>query len=79
MGIYDYNKYLESAERRIREAEYNDDSKEIIFDFENELFIEGVSTSRVLKYLSNSHMYAQWLGDICISEATTSDIKRFLG
>ncbi|NPE30668.1 hypothetical protein HNV12_22470 [Methanococcoides sp. SA1] len=51
MGIYDYDKLIESAERRIKEADYHDVTKDTIIDFENHLFLEGISISRVRTYL----------------------------
>ncbi|TGC08138.1 tyrosine-type recombinase/integrase [Methanolobus halotolerans] len=75
MGIYDFDKYLDSAERRIYEADYSQSSKDTIFEFESQLFLEGISKARVIKYLSHCSMFAKWL-DTDIKSATESDIKR---
>lgn len=79
MGIYDEDKLLNAAEQRVKDAEYHPDTKEAIIDFENFLFLEGASSPRVRAYISQIHMYATWLKDIPLPDATITDIKRFLG
>ena len=75
MGIYDFDKYLDSAERRIHEADYSQSSKDTIFEYESQLFLDGISKARVIKYLSHYNMFAKWLGTD-INAATETDIKR---
>lgn len=79
MGIYDDDKLLESAERKIREADYPSTTKDAILDFENHLFLDGISIGGVRAYISQLHMYAIWLNDIPLPNASVSDIKRFIG
>ncbi|WP_406660872.1 tyrosine-type recombinase/integrase [Methanolobus sp. ZRKC3] len=77
MGIYDYDRYLEKAETRIREAGYGQSSKDTIFEYESQLFLDGLSKPRIIKYLSHCHMFATWL-DTDIPTATEADIKRVI-
>ena len=51
MSIYNHEKDLIRAEERIKEAEYSEKNKEYIFRFENNLFAQGISIVRILKYM----------------------------
>lgn len=61
MGIHDYkiNKTLPAVEEKIRTAEYSDNNKIAILDFENYLFATGVGGLRVLSCISTMNMYAK--------------------
>ncbi|WP_440952024.1 tyrosine-type recombinase/integrase [Methanococcoides sp. FTZ1] len=79
MGLYNNEKLIASAEEKIKASEYHEVTKQCILDFENELFLEGLSASRVRTYVSHVHMYGLWLGDLPLLDVTISDVKRFLG
>ncbi|WP_342304390.1 tyrosine-type recombinase/integrase [Methanolobus sp. ZRKC5] len=77
MSIYDHEKNLKRVEKRIREAEYSEKNKANIFRFENYLFAKGLTTVRVLKYLSQINIISRELG-IDFEDATKDDIERYV-
>lgn len=60
MSIYEHERNLQSVENRIRNANYCTDNIKLIFKFENYLFANGLSSVRVLKYLSHINIIATW-------------------
>lgn len=78
MQLYKYEKKISAAEKQIAEAPYSATNKELIFEFENTIFAEGLSDARVLKYLSQLHNLAQMF-DKDFSDITKSDVIRVVG
>lgn len=78
MDLYGYDKKIKAAENHILEAPYPDNNKELIIEFENVLFAEGLSKARVLKYLSSLHNLAQWFGKP-FDEVTKLDVYKLVG
>ena len=73
MGIHNFEGQLISTEDRIRDAEYSQRNKDILFRFENHLFAEGLKTPSILKHLKLLNLIAQWIdGDLDM--ATKDDI-----
>jgi hypothetical protein len=52
MTLYNYEKSVKAAEKRIQTATYSEINKNLILKFENTLYAEGISSARVLKYLN---------------------------
>ncbi|MDG6244467.1 MAG: tyrosine-type recombinase/integrase [Methanolobus sp.] len=77
MGLYDYKKNIESAEKRIIEAAYSQKNKDIIFAFVNVLYAEGLSDARILKYLSQLNILSEKFGKD-FDQVTMADMYRFL-
>ncbi len=75
MGLYNYSRKIENAERRIREAEYSQKNKDFIFSFIHVLYAEGLSEARILKYLSQLNILSEWFGKD-FDQVTTSDVYR---
>jgi integrase len=51
-SIYDFDKILQRAEAKVKSATYPEEYKDLIFEFENTLFAEGIKPPRIIKYLS---------------------------
>ena len=49
MSLYDYDKRLKGAEKRIETASYSERNKEFLFRYEDDLFAEDLSAARVSK------------------------------
>lgn len=75
MELYKYEKKISAAEKQIADANYSDKNKELIFEFENTIFAEGLSNARVLKYLSQLHMLSQMF-DKDFSDIIKADVYR---
>lgn len=78
MDLYNYDKKIDRAERLILEASYSEKNKELIFEFENIIFAEGLSRARVLKYLSSLHNLSQWF-DKPFPDITKVDVYKLVG
>jgi site-specific recombinase XerD len=79
MDLYNFDKILNSTEKRIENASYSKRDKDILFDYEDDLFTEeDLSIARVTKYLSQLHRLRNWL-DIDFQEATERDLKNLVG
>lgn len=74
MPLYDYDRMLSTAEERVRNADYCEENKELIFKFERSLFLEGLKKPRILKYVSQLNVMAGW-HDFKYSEVTREDIE----
>jgi integrase/recombinase XerD len=74
MSIYEHERNLQSVENRIRNANYCTDNIKLIFKFENYLFANGLSSVRVLKYLSHVNIIATWT-DTNFSSMELDDIQ----
>jgi integrase/recombinase XerD len=74
MSIYEHERSLQSVENRIRNANYCTDNIKLIFKFENYLFANGLSSVRVLKYLSHINIIATWT-DTNFSSMELDDIQ----
>jgi len=77
MGLYDYKKNIEAAEKRIVEAAYSQKNKDTIFAFVNVLYAEGLSDARILKYLSQLNILSEKFGKD-FDQVTMTDMYRFL-
>ncbi len=75
MGLYNYSKSIANAEQRIRDAVYSQKNKDSIFSFINVLYAEGLSESRIVKYLGQLNILAEWF-EKDFDEVTKSDIYR---
>lgn len=78
MGLYNYSRKIENAERRIREAEYSQKNKDLIFSFIHVLYAEGLSQARILKYLSQLNTLSNWFGKD-FDQVTMTDVYRVVG
>lgn len=47
MVFVDYDQQLENVEKMIQEADYSKENKQIIFDFENHLFMNGLKKATI--------------------------------
>jgi len=75
--IYGYEKKIENVLRRIKESSIDDDSKEKILEFYDELLAQGYSKARILKYLDTLCRIAVMLGKSFV-EANKDDIACFV-
>lgn len=75
MQLYKYENKISAAEKRIADANYSTKNKELIFEFENTIFAEGLSNARILKYLSQLHMLSQMF-DKDFSKVIKADFYR---
>lgn len=75
MDIYDHKKQIASAEKRIIEANYSEYNKEKIFEFVNTLYAQGLSNSRIVKYLIQLNILSGWLGKD-FKDATKTDMYK---
>ncbi|WMW22732.1 tyrosine-type recombinase/integrase [Methanolobus mangrovi] len=78
MELYDYNKKIANAENLILNSPYSEKNKELIFEFVNVLYAEGISTARVLKYLSSLHNLSKWFNKP-FPEITKTDVYKLVG
>lgn len=78
MSLYDYNKRLKGAEKRIEDASYSEHDKEIIFRYEDDLFADDLSAARVSKYLYQLNRLRILLG-VDFEEATERNLKNLVG
>ncbi|WP_321429636.1 tyrosine-type recombinase/integrase [uncultured Methanolobus sp.] len=77
-SIYEYEKNLVSIERRIENASYCQENKDLIYKFCNVLFAEGIKLVRVLKYMAQLNILARDY-DLDLKNATKDDIYRVVG
>ena len=75
MVIYNYDKKLERAERKLRESGVSERNREVIISFKEHCFAEGLSIGRVVKYLYILTYLAEWFGKD-FDEVDRSDIER---
>ncbi|RQD82124.1 hypothetical protein D5R95_07610, partial [Methanosalsum natronophilum] len=75
MSLYNFRKRIEHAEKRIIDADYSQKNKDLIFEFVNVLYAEGLSDARVLKYLSQLNLLAQMFNKE-FDEVTLTDMYR---
>lgn len=78
MALYDYDRKLAAAEKRIEQASYNEKNKKLILRFERSLFAEGLSKARIIKYLSQLNAVAEWV-DFDLDSANKEDIEDIAG
>ena len=78
MGIYRNDEYLRKVEQRIRNADYSEVNKDLIFKFESVLFAQGLSKKRILKYMELLNTISKWIGKD-FTAANESDIYRIVG
>ncbi|WP_394698074.1 tyrosine-type recombinase/integrase [uncultured Methanolobus sp.] len=78
MELYDYNKKIANAENLILNSPYSEKNKELIFEFVNVLYAEGISNARVLKYLSSLHNLSKWFNKP-FPEITKTDVYKLVG
>ncbi len=76
-SIYNHEKELQSVEKRINDASYSERDKKLLFDFENDLYIDDLSSTRILKYMGQLNRIREWLG-IDFQDATERDVKRIV-
>ena len=60
MSIYDHDRALKGTEMNIRDAKYCEANKNLILEFRDFLFSEGLSVVRVNKYLAHLHQISGW-------------------
>lgn len=53
MGIYDYEKKFQQARKLVEDSKLSIENKKYIFDFIDDLSLEGFSKPRLIKYLIN--------------------------
>jgi integrase/recombinase XerD len=78
MELYDYDKKIANAENLILNSPYSEKNKELIFEFINVLYAEGISKARVLKYLSSLHNLSKWFNKP-FPEITKTDVYKLVG
>ena len=77
MEIYDYKKKIDAAENLILNSPYSEKNKELILEFTNVLYAEGISNVRVLKYLSSLHFLSKWFNKP-FPEITKTDVYKLV-
>ena len=77
MELYDYKKKIDAAENLILNSPYSEKNKELILEFVNVLYAEGISNARVLKYLSSLHLLSKWF-DKPFPEITKTDVYKLV-
>ena len=60
--LYNHEKNLKATEERIRNSSINEANKQLIFEFENYCFAEGLKIARVLKHLIELKVLADMVG-----------------
>ncbi len=60
--LYNHERSLKATEERIRNSSINEANKQLIFEFENYCFAEGLKIARVLKHLIELKVLADMVG-----------------
>ena len=58
-NLYDFDKRLQSEVERIKKAQFCKKNKELIFSFQKRLLAEGISKSRIWRYLMSLRVIAE--------------------
>lgn len=74
MDIHNYKKRLERTLNKIKNSELSQKHKDLILQFHNHCFAEGLSPPKIERYLFDLHRYAAMLGK-GLEEATKHDIQ----
>ena len=69
---------LQRAEGRIRQGDYSEANKNLIFQFENYLFASGASAGHIKRYLVQLNIISEWV-DKDFTDLTESDMYRIVG
>ncbi|ABE53076.1 hypothetical protein [Methanococcoides burtonii] len=78
MSLHDYDERLKAAEKRIMNASYSENDKNVLFSYEDELFTEDLSLSRISKYLGQLNRLRNMI-NVNFEDATERDLKNFVG
>jgi hypothetical protein len=76
---HDYKQRLENVLEKIkRDPTISEKNKQVIIKFQENCFVEGISTGRIMRYMYDLKNLSKWLG-INFEEATKDDIKALIG
>ncbi|AFV24520.1 integrase family protein [Methanolobus psychrophilus R15] len=78
MSLHDFEEQLKAAERRIKNATYSEKDKETLFSYEDQLFTEDLSLSRISKYLGQLNRLRHMMS-VDFEDATERDLKNLVG
>ena len=77
MSLYEYERTLSKLETAISDADYPQEWKTLLLNFENALFAEGIKHARVIKYLSQMNLMFR---DYALSpNSSKDDLYRVIG
>ncbi len=79
MSIYNQERNLFNAERRIRNETYSDEHKEALLKFEDYLYSESLSLFRIEKHLSQINVIIRTFPDLKPRGLNDDDVIRVLG
>lgn len=75
--IQDYEKQYISARKQVMESKISERNKELILGFVDELVLEGLSKSLLMKYCNTLKIIAIKMGKD-LDKATITDVKKFI-
>ena len=75
--IYNYKRIIENIFDRIRKSEIDEESKQKILEFRNELVINGYSKARIIKYLDTLERIGKLLSKL-FTQVKKEDIIEFV-
>jgi len=78
MGIHNYDRKYHRALELLQEENISKRNKKLILDMVNDLILENLSKSRLLKYLDTLELIAVGIGKD-LDQATIEDVKTFIG
>lgn len=78
MDIHQYDNQYAGAIEGLNKSGISDKNKKLILSFLDDLVLENLSKSRLLKYLSTLRLVAEKIGKE-LDQAEIDDIKRFIG
>ncbi len=78
MDIYRHKTQLEKIDIFLEKSNITERNKEIIKEFKTYSLVNGLSKSRVLKYMSNLKKMAEWF-DMDFDKAKKKDVERVVG
>ncbi|WNY25141.1 tyrosine-type recombinase/integrase [Methanolapillus millepedarum] len=79
LSIYRLDRDLILAENRIREAQYSNDLKASLLEFEDYLFSEGLSVARILKYMTMANVIATQFPNIDYRNLSETNLIQIIG
>ncbi|MFP4654803.1 MAG: tyrosine-type recombinase/integrase, partial [Methanohalobium sp.] len=78
MVFNDFERQLKNVENCIQKANYPDENKQVLFDFENHMFMDGFRTSSIKTTIFNLHNISKHINKP-FSEIQKRDIESYIG